>query len=264
MEMTDYQSMEQAKLDDIGHDTDALIKMLGSEKMSEGVDMGMLLGMLNDRRSNGDLGGDWLVLFLLLILGGNGGLLGNRDGSSIRDVQGMLMDAINTNGTRQENAIGNLANALNCDVNSIKSALCGIDKDLALTGGDLKAAIQSCCCNLQGAIKDCCCQTNLNIERMGNGIQQGIAGINYNLASQFAAQTNAIQSAFCQQNAYLASEFCAIKQREDAREIAQLRDQLAQERASAQTAVLLNAIRGRDTVSGVLDTTAGTWSGTIS
>lgn len=259
MDMAEYQAWERDKLTDIGHDTDALIKMIGDGKMAEGIDTGMLLGMLKDRQDGG-LGGDWLILFLLLILGGGGNLLGGRGA----DVQSALLDAVNTSGTRQETAIASLANSLNCDVNSIKSALCGIDKDLALTGGDLKAAIQSCCCNLQGAIKDCCCQTNLNVERVGNSIGQGIAGINYNLASQFAAQGNAIQAAFCQQNAYLAQEFGAIKTREDAREIAALRDQLAQERASAQTAVLLNAINGRNSVSGTLDSTAGTWTGSIS
>lgn len=260
MDMTEYQKWEHDTLSDIGHDTDALIKMLGSESMQGGLDTGVLLGMLKDRQENGGLGGDWLVLFLLLILGGNGGLLGGRTA----DAQGMLMDAVTSNGARQETAIASLANTIGTDVASIRSALCSIDKDLALTGGDLKSAIQSCCCSLQGKIQDTACQTNLNIERLGNSLGQGIAGINYNLASQFAAQGTAIQQAFCQQNAYLAQEFGAIKSREDAREIAALRDQLAQERSSAQTAVILNAINGRTAVSGTLDSTAGTWSGSVS
>lgn len=48
-DMTSYQRWEHGMIEDIGHDTDSIIKMLGSEKMGESFDTGALMGMLANK-----------------------------------------------------------------------------------------------------------------------------------------------------------------------------------------------------------------------
>lgn len=288
-EWTPYQKMEAGILKDISHDTDTILDKMEDMNMGSGFDSGMLTGlmanrgvdpsivaMLNDRCRDGNWGwgdgGMLTLLFLIILLGGRGGFgyggdagVAGVDRTVVNEANyTRLLDAVGGQGARQEAAIQALATTLNCDVQAINAALCGIDKQLAVNQGSIINAIQSCCCNIQGKIDSCCCQTNLNIERTGNGIQQKLQENNFAMSNFFAAQTQLIQQKFCDQNAYLADQFCQIKMREDAREIQALRDKVSEQREAANTALILNAIAGKDTVSGTLNTTAGTWQGTIS
>lgn len=289
-----HHEMVMDKLHDINGDTDCILNKIGGDKMSEGFDTGALIGMLANKGVDPNVvamldsckrDGNWgdngmlIVLFLILILGfgGNGGgFFGNRGG--VNDVAGVdrtvvneanygrMMDAISTNGTRQEMAINQLASNLNCDANSIKSALCGLDKQLALTNGNVINAIQSCCCNIQGKIQDCCCETNRNIERQACQTRADIQDVRFLISSTQAAQDNLIQAQFAAQNAYLAQQFCDIKSREDAREIQALRDKNEELRANANTQAILTAIANRDaiTFSGTAGATAFNGTGSIS
>lgn len=284
--MNEYQNWEHGILEDVSHDTDAIIKMLGGKEKMESFDSGLLTGMLSkqgvdpsiiallDRdRNNGTLGDNGLVLlFLILLLGGRNGFGFGGNGVDGLGVAGVdrtvvneanysrLLDAIAGN----RGAIEGLAHSLNCDTNAIQSALCGLDKQLALTQGSITSAIQSCCCNLQSKIDECCCRTNLNIERMGNGIEKGLQENRFLISNQFSAQTQLMQQLACDNRSYLAEQFCQIKEREDAREIQNLRDKLENAKADARMVAILSAINGKDTVNGTLNTTAGTWEGTIS
>ena len=284
--MNEYQNWEHGILEDVSHDTDAIIKMLGGKEKMESFDSGLLTGMLSkqgvdpsiiallDRdRNNGTLGDNGLVLlFLILLLGGRNGFGFGGNGVDGLGVAGVdrtvvneanysrLLDAIAGN----RGAIEGLAHSLNCDSNAIQSALCGLDKQLALTQGSITSAIQSCCCNLQSKIDECCCRTNLNIERMGNGIERGLQENRFLISNQFSAQTQLMQQLACDNRSYLAEQFCQIKEREDAREIQNLRDKLENAKADARMVAILSAINGKDTVNGTLNTTAGTWEGTIS
>lgn len=290
-QMTDYQKWEHGVLDDISHDVDSIIRMIGDEKMGESYDSGLLAGMLsnrgvdpsvvallNDRKNGWGDDGMLTLLFLVLLLGGGGGFGYGRDGG----VAGVDRTVVNTSNYEQlmgairgnELSMQNLATALNCDINSIKSALCGVDKSLALSNGDIKQAVAQCCCSLGNKINETSCATNLNIERMQNALQNQISECccknGLNMERGFNGVTNglsnlgyAIQSQFCEQNALMIEKFNQLEQRELKYENQRLRDQIADQRASAQTALLLNAINGRDSVSGTLDSTAGTWSGTI-
>ena len=284
--MNEYQNWEHGILEDVSHDTDVIIKMLGGKEKMESFDSGLLTGMLSkqgvdpsiiallDRdRNNGTLGDNGLVLlFLILLLGGRNGFGFGGNGVDGLGVAGVdrtvvneanysrLLDAIAGN----RGAIEGLAHSLNCDSNAIQSALCGLDKQLALTQGSITSAIQSCCCNLQSKIDECCCRTNLNIERMGNGIERGLQENRFLISNQFSAQTQLMQQLACDNRSYLAEQFCQIKEREDAREIQNLRDKLENAKADARMVAILSAINGKDTVNGTLNTTAGTWEGTIS
>ncbi len=294
---TPYQKMEAGILKDISCDTDRLIEMMEGMKMGEGFDTGALMGMLankgidpgvvamlNDRCKSGnwgDGGGIWIVLLFLFLLGigGGNGFFGNRNG--FENVAGVdrtvvneanysrLLDALGTQGTRQEVAIQGLAQTLNCDLNSIKSALCSIDKidkQLAVNQGSIINAIQSCCCNLQGKIQDCCCETNRNIERQACQTRADIQDVRFLISSSQAAQDNLIQSQFAAQNAYMADQFCQIKMRELENANQRLRDDLFRQSQQSQTAQIIQAIRGMDTIAftGTAGTTAVSGTGTIS
>lgn len=295
-EWTPYQKMEAGILKDISCDTDEILKKLEGVKMGEGFDTGALMGMLankgidpgvvamlNDRCRNGDWnegGGIWIVLLFLFLLGigGGNGFFGRNGFAGDAGVAGVdrtvvneanysrLLDAIGTNGTRQEMAIQNLAQTLNCDVNSIKSALCSVDKQLAVNQGSIINSIQSCCCNLQGKIQECCCETNRNIERQGCQTRADIQDVRFLISSSQAAQDNLIQSQFAAQNAYLADQFCQIKMRELEATNQRLRDDLFRQSQQSQTAQIIQAIRGMDTIafSGTAGATAVTGTGTIS
>lgn len=280
--MTDYQSWEHDMIEDISHDTDAILKMVGGKEKMESYDSGLLAGMLSkqgidpgvlallDRdRNNGALGDNGLVLlFLILLLGGRNGFgFGGADGVAGVDRTvvneanySRLLDAIGGN----REAIAGLAQALNCDMNSIQNALCGVDKQLAVNQGSIINAIQSCCCNLQSKIDECCCRTNHNIERVGCDIRQGQQETRFLISNQFAAQTQLMQQLACDNRAYLADQFCQIKMREDQREIQSLRDKLQDAKSDARMVAILAAVNGKDSVSGTLNTTAGTWQGNIS
>lgn len=286
-DMNDYQKWEHGMIEDISHDTDAIIKMLGGKEKMESYDSGLIAGMLSkqgidpgvlallDRdRNNGMLGDNGLVLLFLILLlgGGNGGFGFNRGDAGLAGVAGVdrtvvneanysrLLDAIGGN----REAIAGLAQTLNCDAQAIQNALCGVDKQLAVNQGSIINAVQSCCCNIQSKIDECCCRTNHNIERMGCDLKQGQQETRFLISNQFAAQTQLMQQLACDNRAYLADQFCQIKTREDAREIQMLRDKLEDAKADARMVAILAAVNGKDTVSGTLDSTAGTWQGNIS
>ena len=264
-----------AQIMDIGHDTDKILDKLESDKMGEGFDAGMLAGLmsnnrgasageiaaiLNNCRDNGWNNDGMMLLFLVLLLGRGGwggvgdGNVAGVDRTVVNEANySRLLDAVGTNGTRQEMAIQNLANALNCDTNTIQTALCGIDKQLAVNQGSIINAIQSCCCNLQGKIDQCCCQTNLRIERTENALQREIQQNRFQMQTIDAATRQLIQQQFCDQNAYLAQQFCDIKTREDKREIQALRDKVQEQREQANTQAILTAIENKSTT-----TTTGT------
>lgn len=287
-DMTSYQRWEHGMIEDIGHDTDSIIKMLGSEKMGESFDTGALMGMLankgvdpgiiamlNDCKEKGAWGGDGgmlVILFLILIMGFGGG--SGFFGGANRDVSGVDRTVVNeANYSRMLDAIGGnreaisqLAQTLNCTQGQITAALAGVDKQIAVNQGSIINAVQSCCCNIQGKIQDCCCQTNLNIERQGCQTRADIQDVRYLVQSTASAQDNLMQSMFSAQNAYLADQFCQIKSREDQREIQSLRDKLSEQRDNANTLAILNAIANKDAISfqGTAGATAFTGTGSLS
>lgn len=288
METDDHEQWEHDMISDIGRDTDEIIEKLESEKVGDSIDTGALIGMLankgvdpgiiamlNDCKEKGAWGGDGgmlVILFLILIMGFGGG--SGFFGGANRDVAGVDRTVVNeANYSRMLDAIGGnreaisqLAQTLNCDAGQITSALASVDKQIAVNQGSIINAVQSCCCNIQGKIQDCCCQTNLNIERQGCQTRADIQDTRFLIQATASAQDNAIQGLFNAQNAYLAEQFCQIKSREDQREIQSLRDKLAEQRDSANTLAILNAIQNKDVIAfqGTAGATAFTGTGSLS
>jgi len=306
-EMSAYQKWEHSVLEDVSHDTDAIIKMLGGKSMSESYDSGLLAGMLsnkgidpgivamlNDRARTGDWGdGGFLTLLFLIILmgGGNFGGWGGR-GYGLGQEMGhddinhtiinegnfnQLLTAISQQGQNSQSAIQSLAGALNTDYNMVAGALANVDKQLAVNNGDIKSAIQQCCCNMRLELERTSNQTNLGMERGFNGLNtQLLTGFNglQNQASQIAyaqqmgatQNTAAITSAIGDLKTTMIDEFCCIRNREDAKTIQDLRDKLSEQRDQSNLALVLAAIQNKDTIgfSGVVDGTNVTGTGTLS
>ena len=159
-----------------------------------------------------------------------------------------------------------LAQTLNCDVGQIKSALCSIDKQLAVNQGSIINAIQNVGCQIGHQISGCCCETRRAIENQGCQTRADIQDVRFLISSSQAAQDNLIQSKFAEQNAYLADKFCQIQMRELEATNQRLRDDLFRQSQQSQTAQIIQAIRGMDTIAftGTAGTTAVSGTGTIS
>lgn len=182
---------------------------------------------------NGGMGGQWNNPFIYLVwmmfaqrMWGNGCDNNGQNAqnielqnqiqslrSQISDNQNsnLVMDAIKGNAA----AINQLASNMNCDFNTLNSAICdvrgGIDKLSGQVGFSSERVINSIVTgNLQltQALKDCCCQTQQNIIKMGydnqlgqkdiiNQMQQGFSYTNAGLERGFSNMGNLIQSVAC-------------------------------------------------------------------
>lgn len=170
---------------------------------------------------------------------------------------GLLMDAVKGNNA----AIGQLAGQLNCDFNTLNSAICdvrgGIDRLSGQVGFSAERvinAVQAGDSNLASKIQDCCCENRLAICNQTNTLTNAINGVAVGQERGFSSvayetqrQTCDILGAIDKQTQAINAQFCAIKEREDAREIQQLRDQVQAYQLSAsqqqQTANLVAQLR---------------------
>ena len=306
-EMDAYHAWEKSKLEDISCDIGSVVKMLGSEKMSESYDSGLLAGMLSNRGvdpgivamlDNRARSGDWgdggflTLLFLIILMGGGNGFggwggrygLGQEMGHDDinhtiinQDNYNQLMTAISQQGQNAQGAIQTLANNLNTDYNMVSAALAGVDKQLAINNGDMKSAVQQCCCNMRLELERTSNATNLALERgfsgqntlmqgLANGLQSQASQIAYAQQSNATQNTQSIINAITSQSAMIQDQFCQIRNREDAKTIQDLRDKLAEQRDNSNLALVLAAIQNKDTIgfSGVVDGTNVTGTGTLS
>lgn len=241
------------------------------------MDPAALMAMMNNNGMGGN-GGWWIWIILLFFVwggfGGNG--FGNRNGEAAQVASqlntdantNLLMQAINGN----KEAISSLSSTLNCDINSIQSALNQINAGVsqvscdtklsscevinAITSGNATLASQlaSCCCDVRESISG----VNNNITKMGyenqlsvcnqtNTLQNAIVGGFNNLIQDNASKFNIIGSKIDAQTQIINDKFCQLEMREMQNKIDALRDdkQTLQFAASqqAQTANIINQIR---------------------
>ena len=116
----------------------------------------------------------------------------------------LLMDGIKGN----TGAISSLASNLNCDFNTLNSAICNVQQAIsnvaAQTGFSAERvinAINTGDCGIITAVKDCCCNTQQSILKMGyeqqlatcnqtntltSEMTRGFSGLNYALSTGFS------------------------------------------------------------------------------
>lgn len=244
---------------------------------------------------NGGMNGQWNNPFIYLVwmmfanrfFGGNGWGnegFGGAQGAQNIEVQAqlaalreqmnsnqnsnLLMDAIKGNNT----AIGQLAGQLNCDFNTLNSAICdikgGIDKVAGAVGFSAERvinAVQNGDCQISRQLSECCCNIRDAITRQGyenqlatvnqtNTLQSAINFTNSSVERGFAAtnyataqQTCDITKAIADSTAQILAGQKAAEMREMQREIQNLRDERTQFQMSAlsqaQTQSLVNQLR---------------------
>lgn len=173
-----------------------------------------------------------------------------REQMNTNQNSGLLMDAIKGNNA----AINQLAGQLNCDFNTLNSAICdvrgGIDRLAGQVGFSAERvinAVQAGDCNLASRIQECCCENRLAICQQTNTLQNAINFVNSSVERGFSASSYETQRQTCDIINAMNAGFNAIKQREDAREIQQLRDEKQQYQISAllqqQSSNIINTVR---------------------
>ena len=173
-----------------GASTSQLMSILAPMLSQKGIDPHVLIAMNRNCGCGGEGGFFLWIIFLFFLMGwgGNGfGGFGNRAslagdaalGNLINNDSGreLLMQAIQGNG----NAINQLASAVNCDLNSVKTAINGVMAQIQNVGGQVGMssqqiinAIQAGNCQIAGKIADCCCENRLAICQQTNTLQNAI------------------------------------------------------------------------------------------
>lgn len=197
-----------------------------------------------------------------------GQLAALREQMNTNQNTNLLMDAVKGN----QAAIGQLASNLNCDFNTLNSAICdvksGIDKVAgaigfsaervinAVNAGDCQISRQlsECCCNVRDAITRQSYENQLATVNQTNTLQSAINFVNSSVERGFAStnyetaqQTCAIQKAIENSTAQILAGQKAAEMREMQREIQALRDERNAYQMSAlsqqQTQNLVNQLR---------------------
>ena len=238
-----------------GSNNRELVSLLAPLLQQRGLDPNLLL--MN--RGNYGFGGEggwfmWVIfLFFLMGWGGNGwNGFGNRGagdaylGNLINNDTGreLLMSAIQGNG----NAIGQLASTLNCDVNSIKSAINGVmsqvqgvGNQVGMSAQQIINAVQAGNCQIASQLAKCCCDNQLAICQQTNTLQNAINGVSVgqergfsNIAYETQKQTCDIQNSIKD----VASQILAGQQAAEMREMQNKIDALRE--ANSQKDVIIN------------------------
>ena len=257
-------------------DSSAIIASLMNNK---GVDPNLMALLSNASKNQDAWGGSgcwWIwVIIMFWLWGGNGNMFGRNYGidgipNQLNNDFGrdILLQAINGNGT----AISQLASTLNCDVNTLQTAIGQVQTSIQSVAGQVGMssqqvinAIQQGNCQLGNQLAQCCCNiqdsitktnyenqiSNLNqtntlqsaINTVNNSVERGFSTTAYETASQTCELKNAIAA----QTQVINDKFCQLEMREMARENRELRDQVQAYQLSAsqqaQTANIVNQIR---------------------
>ena len=185
------------------------------------MDPATLLAMMNNGGGFG--GGNWMwIIFLFFLYGwGGNGFFGNRGGGLGAEIngdygRGLLLQAINGNGT----AISQLASTLNCDVNSIRTAidsvqssLCQLGNTVNMTSAQVVNAINAGNQTLSSQLAQCCCDNKLLITTQG-----------YESRLATAEQTSFLGAKIDNQTSVIVDKFCDLEKRELQNKIDSLRE----------------------------------------
>lgn len=237
---------------------------------NNGFDPNLLLALTQNGGLNGG-NGIW-VLFLLILFGWRGNGFGNNNyegtgflSNQINNTAGrdLLMQAINNNGTN----LSALASTLNCDVNTIKTAIntlqnsiCQVGNNLGMSIADVKNSITMGNMNIAQQIAQCCCDNKLLVQGMGyegqlrdqvntNAIVNTIGHVNDSVNHGFSRvsyetsqQTCSIQNGLRDQTQTILNKLDALEDSRKDREIAELTAKLTAANSRAERQAELTPI----------------------
>lgn len=229
---------------------------------NNGFDPNLLLALTQNGGLNGG-NGIW-ILFLLILFGWRGNGFGNNNyegtgflSNQINNTAGrdLLMQAINNNGTN----LSALASTLNCDVNTIKTAIntlqnsiCQVGNNLGMSIADVKNSITMGNMNIAQQIAQCCCDNKLLVQGMGyegqlrdqvntNTIVNTIGHVNDSVNHGFSRvsyetsqQTCSIQNGLRDQTQTILNKLDALEDSRKDREIAELTAKLTAANSRAE------------------------------
>ena len=211
-----------------------------------GLDMATFLNTAMNRDDGFGGNNSLLWLFIMILFFGIGGNnpWGNRNNATTADVavgeavqkavaearadglsDQVIVDAVKGNGA----SINQLATTLNCDINTIKTTLCSLDKSILQVGNQLGMstqqiinAVQAGNCEITRAIESCCCSIkNMAYENRIQNMEQTNqltalinAGVNQ-IGNRIDAQTLAMNAGFQGIKDYLTGEKISALQLEN-------------------------------------------------
>lgn len=230
--------------------------------------------LISQIMNNGGFGsnGNWIwIIFLFLLFGRNGfgnygdvlgtGYLSNQiNNTSGRDL---LMQAINGNG----NAIQNLSNMLNtniesikCAINGVQSSICQVGNQVGMSAADVKNAITTGNMQIAQQLAQCCCDNKLlvqgmsyegqlrdlqntsavtgRIDQLATDIAQNFSTVAY----QTTQQTCSLQNGLRDQTQTILNKLDSIEDDRKNRQIADLTAQLTAANSRAERAAELAPI----------------------
>lgn len=185
--------------------------------------------------NNGGFGnGCWIwVLFLLFAFGWNRNGFGGTGVDSGLGTD-LVMQAVNGN----RSAISDLANRLNCDINTVTTAINSVQSSVQSVGNQVGMssmqvinAIQSGNQTLASQLAECCCNNKLLITQQGYENQLATLNQTNQLGSKIDANANTISSQIAAQTTFLSDKFCELEKREMQARI----DALLEEKNTLQT-----------------------------
>ena len=169
-----------------------------------------------------------IILFFLMGWGGNG--WNNRNGnqsdwlaSQLNNDYGrdVLLQAVNGNG----NAISQLATTLNCDINSVQTALNNISNAVGMNGQQIINSIQMGNNQLASQLAQCCCDNKLLATQQGYENRIAMQEQSCMLGGKIDNSTNVISAQIAAQTNFLSDKFCDLEKREMQSKIDSLREE---------------------------------------
>ncbi len=257
-----------------GGGNSGMMGLIASLCQNRGLDPNLVAALMNNNRGYGDGFGNsawWIIILLIFGWGGfgngfGGGFGGRGPAQGLADLgnlvnndagRDLIMQAIQGNAT----AISQLASTVHCDQNALMGAIQNLSTQLCNLGlgqKDLQFAVQNgqqailsklcdCCCNLRQQIADFRGDIALQMCNQTGQLTNSINFVNSSVERGFAAEAYERQAQTCHLENVINNGFAQIKQREDAREIQNLRDQLQACRLSdsqaAQTQAIINQLQ---------------------
>lgn len=205
--------------------SDSKVYMLPDAGSSSQVDPNLLLSMMGN--GNGFGGGNWLwVIFLFFLYGiGGNGWFGNNRGTASSAERDLLMSAIQGNG----NAIGQLASTLNCDSNSVQSAISQLQNAISQVGGQvgltgqqvinsiqqgnmsIAQQMSQCCCTIREAITNGNYQNQIATINSVNSLSNQMSNLRTGMDQGFSANAYETQAQTCAINNNISNSVQSIK-----------------------------------------------------
>lgn len=206
-----------------------MLGMLAPLLQQRGIDPSVLACMKNN---NGFGEGGWFmwIIFLFFLMGWGGNGWNNRNGnqsdwlaSQLNNDYGrdVLLQAVNGNG----NAISQLATTLNCDINSVQTALNNISNAVGMNGQQIINSIQMGNNQLASQLAQCCCDNKLLATQQGYENRIAMQEQSCMLGGKIDNSANVISAQIAAQTNFLSDKFCDLEKREMQSKIDSLREE---------------------------------------